>query len=76
MDQIKKLTEPSRQFTKDSIRLVKRCTKPDRKGKKSYPSKSFGLKFILNQSNLFRNLYRNPSEWIQKNILISFDAIR
>lgn len=25
--------EPSRQFVKDSIRLVKRCTKPDRKGK-------------------------------------------
>ena len=24
--------EPSRQFVKDSIRLVKRCTKPDRKG--------------------------------------------
>jgi len=32
MDQIKKLTEPGRQFAKDSIRLVKRCTKPDRKG--------------------------------------------
>ena len=25
--------EPGRQFAKDSIRLVKRCTKPDRKGK-------------------------------------------
>lgn len=32
MDQIKKFVEPSRKFTKDSIRLVKRCTKPDRKG--------------------------------------------
>lgn len=32
MDQVKKLTEPGRQFAKDSIRLVKRCTKPDRKG--------------------------------------------
>ncbi|KAH0554206.1 hypothetical protein KQX54_008482 [Cotesia glomerata] len=31
MDQIKKFVEPSRKFTKDSIRLVKRCTKPDRK---------------------------------------------
>ncbi|KAF7382674.1 hypothetical protein HZH66_013076 [Vespula vulgaris] len=31
MDQVKKLTEPGRQFAKDSIRLVKRCTKPDRK---------------------------------------------
>jgi len=24
--------EPAKQFAKDSIRLVKRCTKPDRKG--------------------------------------------
>ncbi|KAF3430684.1 hypothetical protein E2986_12229 [Frieseomelitta varia] len=32
MDQVKKLTEPGRQFAKDSIRLIKRCTKPDRKG--------------------------------------------
>lgn len=31
MDQMKKFTEPGRQFAKDSIRLVKRCTKPDRK---------------------------------------------
>ena len=27
------LVEPAKTFTKDSIRLVKRCTKPDRKGK-------------------------------------------
>ena len=32
MDQITQYTEPVRQFAKDSIRLVKRCTKPDRKG--------------------------------------------
>jgi len=31
MDQIITLIEPGKQFTKDSIRLVKRCTKPDRK---------------------------------------------
>lgn len=31
MDQVKRLTEPGRQFAKDSIRLIKRCTKPDRK---------------------------------------------
>ncbi|KAJ3659211.1 hypothetical protein Zmor_010912 [Zophobas morio] len=31
MDQITKFIEPGRQFTKDSIRLVKRCTKPDRR---------------------------------------------
>ncbi|XP_073985918.1 protein transport protein Sec61 subunit gamma [Rhodnius prolixus] len=31
MDQISKVIEPSRQFAKDSLRLVKRCTKPDRK---------------------------------------------
>ena len=27
------LVDPAKQFAKDSIRLVKRCTKPDRKGK-------------------------------------------
>lgn len=32
MDQIMQFVEPGRQFVKDSIRLVKRCTKPDRKG--------------------------------------------
>ena len=30
MDQITQAVEPLRQFGKDSIRLVKRCTKPDR----------------------------------------------
>jgi len=31
MDQITVALEPVKQFSKDSIRLVKRCTKPDRK---------------------------------------------
>merc|ERR1711976_512232 len=31
MDQVMQFIEPGKQFTKDSIRLVKRCTKPDRK---------------------------------------------
>ncbi|ELU11116.1 hypothetical protein CAPTEDRAFT_226457 [Capitella teleta] len=31
MDQVMQCVEPSKQFAKDSIRLVKRCTKPDRK---------------------------------------------
>jgi len=31
MDQITMHVEPAKQFIKDSIRLVKRCTKPDRK---------------------------------------------
>ncbi|XP_021540918.1 protein transport protein Sec61 subunit gamma-like [Neomonachus schauinslandi] len=30
-DQVMQFVEPSRQFVKDSIRVVKRCTKPDRK---------------------------------------------
>ncbi|XP_051000761.1 protein transport protein Sec61 subunit gamma-like, partial [Acomys russatus] len=30
-DQVMQFVEPSRQFVKDSIRLVKRCTKPDGK---------------------------------------------
>jgi len=31
MDQIVQVIEPCKQFCKDSLRLVKRCTKPDRK---------------------------------------------
>ncbi|EMP39362.1 Protein transport protein Sec61 subunit gamma, partial [Chelonia mydas] len=31
MDQAMQFAEPSRHFVNDSIRLVKRCTKPDRK---------------------------------------------
>ncbi|MCL4129530.1 UNVERIFIED_CONTAM: hypothetical protein GTU68_037104 [Idotea baltica] len=31
MDQIMSFVEPAKQFSKDSIRLVKRCTKPDRR---------------------------------------------
>ncbi|GBM75129.1 Protein transport protein Sec61 subunit gamma [Araneus ventricosus] len=31
MDQVMSFVEPCRQFAKDSLRLVKRCTKPDRK---------------------------------------------
>merc|ERR1712008_120423 len=31
MDQIIQTVEPVRQFAKDSIRLVERCTKPDKK---------------------------------------------
>lgn len=31
MEQVLLFTEPVKKFTKDSIRLVKRCTKPDKK---------------------------------------------
>ncbi|PIK39226.1 hypothetical protein BSL78_23945 [Apostichopus japonicus] len=31
MDQIQEVVKPAKDFIKDSIRLVKRCTKPDRK---------------------------------------------
>ena len=33
MDQIVQFVDPLKQFAKDSVRLVKRCTKPDKKGK-------------------------------------------
>ena len=32
MDSVMMAIEPLRDFTKDSVRLVNRCTKPDRKG--------------------------------------------
>jgi len=31
MDQIQQHLDPLKQFAKDSVRLIKRCTKPDRK---------------------------------------------
>lgn len=31
MDQIMEFVEPGKEFFKDSVRLIKRCTKPDRK---------------------------------------------
>ncbi|CAK9304671.1 unnamed protein product [Gordionus sp. m RMFG-2023] len=31
MDQLQSIIDPTKQFIKDSIRLVKRCNKPDRK---------------------------------------------
>lgn len=31
MDQIQEIIKPAKDFAKDSLRLVKRCTKPDRK---------------------------------------------
>ena len=34
MDQVYTHLQPAQTFAKDSVRLVKRCTKPDRKGEK------------------------------------------
>uniref|UniRef100_A0A0E0LE65 Uncharacterized protein n=1 Tax=Oryza punctata TaxID=4537 RepID=A0A0E0LE65_ORYPU len=38
MDAIDSVVDPLREFAKDSVRLVKRCHKPDRKGRE--PSSS------------------------------------
>lgn len=38
MEHLQALIDPSKQFAKDSVRLVKRCTKPDRKGIVYYDS--------------------------------------
>lgn len=43
MDQVMQFVEPAKQFSKDSLRLVKRCTKPDRKGKIKLIYLSFSL---------------------------------
>ncbi|GKV50253.1 hypothetical protein SLEP1_g56965 [Rubroshorea leprosula] len=40
MDAIDTVFDPLREFAKDSVRLVKRCHKPDRKGCYSSPSHS------------------------------------
>lgn len=36
MDVADLIVKPAKEFAKDSIRLVKRCTKPDRKGANNY----------------------------------------
>ena len=46
MDQIMSFVEPGRQFAKDSIRLVKRCTKPDRKGN-NFLENSFDQNYLF-----------------------------
>ena len=45
MDAIDSVVDPLRDFAKDSVRLVKRCHKPDRKG----ISLSFSLSLSLSQ---------------------------
>ena len=47
MDQVVKFVEPAKQFFKDSYRLVKKCTKPDRKGKIKRSKKNKNLNMIF-----------------------------
>lgn len=47
MDQVTTFVEPGRQFAKDSIRLVKRCTKPDRKGEVLFFVESIAALHVL-----------------------------
>lgn len=63
MDQVMQFVEPSRQFVKDSIRLVKRCTKPDRKGKAEHsPYFTLYLTVSLSVGDLFvRNVSQLPN---------------
>ncbi|VAI92800.1 unnamed protein product [Triticum turgidum subsp. durum] len=41
MDAVDSVVDPLREFAKDSVRLVKRCHKPDRKGKSSTADAEF-----------------------------------
>ena len=47
MDQINLILEPGQKFAKDSLRLVKRCTKPDRKGDILYCEVNILRKLLL-----------------------------
>jgi hypothetical protein len=40
MDAVDSVVDPLREFAKDSVRLVKRCHKPDRKGEARLQSAS------------------------------------
>ncbi|VAI56165.1 unnamed protein product [Triticum turgidum subsp. durum] len=41
MDAVDSVVDPLREFAKDSVRLVKRCHKPDRKGKEGPGASEF-----------------------------------
>ena len=45
MEMVQEYIKPLREFAKDSMRLVKRCTKPDIKGKFTYTIKNFPAVF-------------------------------
>jgi hypothetical protein len=54
MDAIDSVVDPLRDFAKDSVRLVKRCHKPDRKGTCKDPS----FRRLLFESELFWFFHR------------------
>ena len=60
MDQVLLYVEPLKQFVKDSMRLVKRCTKPDLKGKlnRQQPLKPSCLKYLIESTVSF-------SKWLK-----------
>lgn len=47
MDQVLIYVKPLKDFSKDSMRLVKRCTKPDLKGKKHFFLCAFIIFFLF-----------------------------
>lgn len=66
MDQVTKFVKPGKQFAKDSIRLVKKCTKPDRRGNAnnfivlSGSCFSLSLELLFNLKSIFQNSRRLP----------------
>ncbi|KAB5532145.1 hypothetical protein DKX38_018815 [Salix brachista] len=51
MDAIDSVVDPLRGFAKDSVRLVKRCHKPDQKGGDSYCNRirGYGVCWVLRE---------------------------
>ncbi|KAK7251782.1 hypothetical protein RIF29_35296 [Crotalaria pallida] len=64
MDAIDSVFDPLREFSKDSVRLVKRCHKPDRKGRCSYRYRfrGDGIRWLLRQAHLHPN--QQHHRWI------------
>ena len=60
MDAVDSVVDPLREFSKDSVRLVKRCHKPDRKGKAPNPPPpySFWIRFLFLIRQIGRCLLR------------------
>jgi len=68
MDQVMQLVEPAKTFAKDSLRLVKRCTKPDRKGKLSFLTICYA---IISVNGVFP-LYQTTQQAFNVNIIFVF----
>ncbi|KAL6319529.1 hypothetical protein AAG906_014205 [Vitis piasezkii] len=66
MDAIDSAVDPLREFSKDSVRLVKRCHKPDRKGgvPYSYWIRRDGIRWVFREVDLHSDQQHHRWVWL------------